>query len=117
MSNFTDTYIKALKPTNKRREIYEGAGFGIRITTTGTKTWLYRYKMNGKTDKITLGHYPAMSLASAKAKFLELNGLRKNGKSPKLIIAHELQRQTNTVGKLINEWFLNYVLKNLLEYT
>jgi len=30
MSNFTDTYIKALKSLPKRYEEYEGGGFGIR---------------------------------------------------------------------------------------
>lgn len=30
MPNFTDTYIKALKPSNSRYEEYEGGGFGIR---------------------------------------------------------------------------------------
>ena len=32
MSNFTDTYIKALKPKTARYEEYEGDGFGIRVT-------------------------------------------------------------------------------------
>jgi hypothetical protein len=36
MSNFTDTYIKALKPLpNKRYEQYEGGGYGIRVASTG----------------------------------------------------------------------------------
>jgi len=59
MSNFTDTYIKALKTRTARYEIYEGGGFGIRVTPTGVKTWIYRYKMDGKTEKFTLGLRPA----------------------------------------------------------
>lgn len=112
MSNFTDTYIKALKPANKRQEIYEGGGFGIRITPTGTKTWIYRYKINGKTDKITLGHYPTMSLASAKTKFLEYSQQRKDGKAPKVTIEEQRQKETNTVKKLVMEWYTNYAEKN-----
>ncbi len=54
MSNFTDTYIKSLKPKTTRYEEYEGGGFGIRITPNGIKTWIYRYKIDGKTDKLTL---------------------------------------------------------------
>lgn len=43
MSNFTDTYIKALKPKTARYEEYEGGGFGIRvgIVPKGIKTWIY----------------------------------------------------------------------------
>lgn len=73
MSNFTDTYIKALKPKSKRYEEYEGGGFGIRVASTGVKTWIYRYKMNGLTEKLTLGHYPSLSLANAKKRFIELS--------------------------------------------
>src|SRR5476651_1352185 len=100
MSSFTDTYIKALKPLIKRYEEYEGGGFGIRITPNGIKTWIYRYKMNGKTDKLTLGHYPKLSLANAKKRFAELSGLRREGNSPKNLIQQQEQKETNTMGKL-----------------
>lgn len=112
MSNFTDTYIKALKPKSSRYEEYEGGGFGIRITPNGVKTWIYRYKINGKTDKLTLGHYPTMSLANAKKRFADLSGLRREGKQPKQIIEQETQKESNTVAKLITEWFKNYAEKN-----
>src|SRR5580693_5727108 len=103
MTNFTDTYIKALKPKAARYEEYEGGGFGIRITPNGVKTWIYRYKINGKTDKLTLGHYPTMSLANAKKRFAELSGLRREGYTPKQIIEQEAQKESNTVAKLVTE--------------
>ena len=111
MGNFTDTYIKSLKPRTTRYEEYEGGGFGIRITPKGIKTWIYRYKMNEKTDKLTLGHYPAMSLAKAKKRFLELSELRRDGKTPKEIIQQEKAQENNTVKKLVTEWYTNYILK------
>lgn len=113
MSNFTDTYIKALKPRPIRYEEYEGGGFGIRITPSGVKTWVYRYKIDGATDKLTLGHYPAMSLANAKKRFVELSEVRKDGTSPKDYIELAKLRENNTVKKLINNWYENYVEKNL----
>jgi len=112
MANFTDTYIKALKPKTERYEEYEGGGFGIRITHTGVKTWIYRYKINGKTDKLTLGHYPTMSLASAKKRFAELCGLRRDGHNPKQIIEQEEQKVNNTVGKLVQAWYSGYAEKS-----
>ncbi len=112
MSNFTDTYIKALKPSAKRYEEYEGGGFGIRVTLTGVKTWIYRYKINGKTDKLTLGHYPTMSLANAKKRFAELSGLRREGNSPKDLIQQQEQKETNTMRKLIIEWYTGYAEKS-----
>jgi integrase len=112
MSNFTDTYIKSLKLKAERFEEYEGGGFGIRVTPAGTKTWVYRYKINGKTDKVTLGHYPVMSLANARARFAELSQQRKDGLSPKALIEQKQQKENNTVGKLVNDWYANYAAKH-----
>ncbi len=112
MSNFTDTYIKGLKPSIKRYEEYEGGGFGIRVTPNGVKTWIYRYKINGKTDKLTIGHYPTVSLANAKKRFTELSGLRKEGHNPKNIIEQDKQKENNTVEKLIQAWYKGYAEKS-----
>ncbi|KTD36530.1 integrase [Legionella nautarum] len=113
MGIFTDTYIKGLKPKANRYEEYEGGGFGIRVTPKGVKSWIYRYKIADKTDKITLGHYPTMSLANAKKRFLELSGLRQEKINPKERLEQqkkELQkRQSNTVEKLAEKWFKEYV--------
>ena len=115
VGKFTDTYIKSLKPSAKRYEEYEGEGFGIRVTQKGVKSWIYRYKMDGKTDKITLGHYPNLSLANAKKCFLELREQRRDGQNPKVLIqkqeAEKENRKGNTVKKLLLEWYSGYVVK------
>ncbi len=113
MRNFTDTHIKALKPSKNRFEKYEGGGFGVRVSPNGFKTWIYRYKIDGKTDKLTLGHYPAMSLAHAKKRFIELSEQRKEGLSPKKIIQAQEQKENDTVKKLILDWYLGYAEKHL----
>jgi hypothetical protein len=111
MNNFTDTYIRGLKPSSNRYEEYEGGGFGIRITPNGIKTWVYRYKINNKTVKLTLGHYPTMSLANAKKQFAELRGLRRDGTTPKSHLDNEKQKENNTVEKLVQAWYLGYAEK------
>ena len=111
MSNFTDTYIKGLKPRATRYEEYEGGGFGIRVTPNGIKSWIYRYKIADKTDKITFGHYPAISLANAKKQFIELSQLRRDGKNPKDIISGQKEAQSNTVSKLVLAWYSGYIEK------
>lgn len=114
MSNFTDTYIKALKPKTARYEEYEGGGFGIRvgIAPKSVKTWIYRYKINGITEKLTLGHYPKMSLANAKKRFIELSAIRKEGTNPKEYIEQAKLKENNTVTKLLQDWYSNYAEKN-----
>ncbi|HDV6747767.1 tyrosine-type recombinase/integrase [Legionella pneumophila serogroup 1] len=111
MGNFTDTYIKGMKPRASRYEEYEGGGFGIRVTPKGIKSWIYRYKVADKTDKITLGHYPAMSLASARQRFIELSELRRDKKIPKEIINNLKEAKNNTVTKLVHAWYSGYIEK------
>ena len=112
MSNFTDTYIRNLKGKEKRYEEYEGAGFGIRVSPKGIKSWIYRYKIDGKTDKLTLGSYPILSLSAAKKQFLDLSDLRRSGQNPKDLIQEQLEKKSNTVEKLILPWYTGYVEKN-----
>src|SRR5580704_13603024 len=101
---WTDPQIKALKPESKRYEKYiVKGGLGIRVTPAGVKTWIYRYKIDGKTEKLTIGHYPTMSLANANMRFLELSNQRREGHNPKVLIqeqeaAREKQKD-NTVEK------------------
>jgi integrase len=112
MANFTDTYIRNLKPQEKRFEEFEGGGFGIRVTPKDVKTWIYRYKIDGKTDKLTLGHYPLMSLSNAKKRFLELSDQRRAGQNPKDLIQEQNEKKNDTLKKLILAWYQNYVVKN-----
>jgi len=57
--NFTDSAIKKLKPENKRVEYIDASrkGLRLRITTTGTKSFIYRYKFNGRSRLLTFGEY------------------------------------------------------------
>lgn len=112
MSNFTDTFIRNLKPKTQRYEEYEGAGFGIRISANGLKTWIYRYKIDGQTSKLTLGHYPEMTLSNAKKKFLELSELKRSGICPKFKVQQESE-QGFTVEQLATSWYDNYIVKHL----
>ena len=109
MIQFTDTYIKRLQPQDKRQEKFEGGGFGILIYPAGTKSWVYRYKMNDKKDFIIFGHYPEMSLAEARKRFNELRETRRSGSNPKLLIDQERNQKQHVVKTLITSWYTNYV--------
>jgi hypothetical protein len=38
----------------------------LEVTTTGAKLWRWRYRYAGKEKRLALGHYPGVSLASAR---------------------------------------------------
>ena len=109
MIRFTDTFIRNLKPKEKRDEKYEGGGFGIFIYPSGSKTWIYRYKIDNKKDYIIMGHYPSMNLAEARKKFLELRELKRSGQNPKQLVEQQKTQEQITVEKLVSNWYINYI--------
>ncbi len=68
--NFTDTYIKSLKPTARVYEVFDQnvSGLTIRIWPSGEKTFSYVYRIHRKKKRQSLGAYPAISLANSRTK-------------------------------------------------
>ncbi len=64
----TDTQLKRAKPRQKPYELADGGGLVAEVMPSGTVAWRYRYRLNGKREKVSLGKYPAVSLAKARAK-------------------------------------------------
>jgi integrase len=68
-------FIRNLKSKQIEYQIREHAerreesGFGIRVFPNGAKHWIFVYRQSGKRRIMTLGHYPEMSLADARAEF------------------------------------------------
>lgn len=70
VKSLTDTEIKKLKPKfeeNKDYTISDGNGLQLLIKLDGRKIWEIRYTINGKAKKTTLGTYPTVTLAKARA--------------------------------------------------
>lgn len=67
MGQLSELQIKAAAPRDKEYLLADGEGLYLRIRPTG-KVWVYRYKQFGKEAKLSLGHYPVVSLAAARKK-------------------------------------------------
>ena len=53
----------------KKPGVYgDGDGLRLRITKTGKKSWIFRYRLFGKTKDMGLGSFPQISLANARKK-------------------------------------------------
>lgn len=65
---FTDAYIKSLKSATKRYDRYDAnlAGFGIRVSTSGIKSWVAFSRNMERKTRVTLGRYPQISLGEAR---------------------------------------------------
>ena len=76
----TDTRIKAAKPTDKVYKIYDAEGLYIEVPLTGSKRWRFKYRINGKEKRISLGIYPEIGLKDARENVMKLESrLRRAG--------------------------------------
>jgi len=78
----TNTAIKALRAAHKPYQRADGGGLVIEVMPGGAKVWRLRYRLAGKPEKVTVGHYPAVSLATARLEREQLKVSLAKGRSP-----------------------------------
>ena len=61
-------------PGPKRLEVYNQTlpGFGIRVSTSGGKTWFCSPRVNGRMKRIKIGTYPGLALSEARDRAREM---------------------------------------------
>ena len=67
-----DTSIKALKAKPAPYKVFDGEGLYLEVLTSGSKVWRVKTKLEGKDKRITLGHYPIITLKDARGKMQEV---------------------------------------------
>jgi integrase len=82
--NLTDRRVKALSTDAVQTEFWDELvpGLALRVGRGGTKTWLVRYRANGKHRRLTIGRYPHLSLADAREKAREKLAAAQGGEDP-----------------------------------
>jgi integrase len=99
---FTDRSIGALKPKAARYEVWEGGGFGIRVSPRGVKTWVWVYHFDGRPRRMTLGTYPELGVADAHVRLADARKLLAKGTDPgaKTVADNKAERIAETVAEL-----------------
>ena len=87
----TDTEIKSTKPAEKEVNLFDGDGLLLRIAPLakgGKKNWYFRYAVpvTKKRTKVSLGTYPHLTLAKARALRSGLMRKSKRQASPKIML-------------------------------
>jgi integrase len=105
------TALQALKPKDKAYSVTDRDGLFIDVLTTGAMVWRFKYYLNGKREKVTIGRYPEIGLAKARELRDEAARLLALGKSPakskqesKVKMKLEAARAA-TFEKLGERWF------------
>lgn len=72
--NLTDPFIRNYPSSDKRVEIYDDhtPGLALRVTKTGKKSFVYRYRYKSKVKRYTIGSYPKIGLAKARKEVKKL---------------------------------------------
>lgn len=59
----TDSKIRSAKPHDKTFKITDSHGLYLLVSTSGSRLWYFRYRFDGKENRLALGDYPQISLA------------------------------------------------------
>jgi integrase len=108
--------LRHLKPREKRYDVTDArrAGLQLRVFPSGEKSFQFRYTLNGLTRRLTLGPYPALTLAEAHFKHAEAERLLCLGKNPAdlVLAANRAEREAGTVAELAEEFMRRHVKPN-----
>jgi integrase len=80
----TNTEIDKAKPKEREYNLTDGYGLILRVKPTGTKSWLFNYyhPITKKRKNLSLGQYPALSLANARKERTKAKELLANNIDP-----------------------------------
>lgn len=80
----TDTKLKNLKPQDKLYKVSERDGLYVAVLTSGTVSFRYDYRINGRRETLVIGQYgrDGISLAEAREELIAAKKLLKAGQSP-----------------------------------
>lgn len=113
MSTLSVRRIESEKPDPKKdRRIADGQGLYLKVAKNGKKTFTYRFTYAGRSrQEVTLGTYPEMSLADARAERLTQSRLLGQGLNPiqEKHAAHQSKKQALTVSELIEEFYTEHM--------
>ena len=95
----TELAIRKAKPTGKRYDLFDASvrGLGLRVATSGTKSWFMMRRFNGRMLRTTFGRYPELPLAIARLKAPGVLADMANGQTAG-------QRKTDLFRVILDEW-------------
>jgi integrase len=80
----TTKYVENVRPDEARREIADGgcAGLYLLLQPSGHRSWAVRYRVGGRSAKLTIGSWPEVSLLDARVAAAAARKRVKQGEDP-----------------------------------
>jgi integrase len=116
----SDTKLRLLhgKPYSGSPEVSDADGLSARISPKGVINFQFRYRWNGKAQRLGIGRYPAVALKDARAITSELRILYDRGIDPRQYFENNTDTSSKlTVKDCLEYWKENYVDVSLRENT
>ena len=107
----TNTEVKQAKPKDKDYTLLDGEGLQLRVKTSGTKSWLFNYyhPITKKRKNLSLGQYPALTLAEARKLRSSSKELLSKNIDPKEhrddLLSDEKLKMGFTLKSIALDWF------------
>ncbi|AOM39925.1 Arm DNA-binding domain-containing protein [Xenorhabdus hominickii] len=107
--SITDSWLRSANGKSQERMITKSDrdGLSVRVTPKGKIIFQFRYRWNGKGDRIDIGTYPATGLKDARDLVISYRGELEQHRNPKVIkrVRKELALNAVTVEGLIRRWW------------
>ena len=108
----TDTKLRNLKPEEKAYKLTDRDGLYVTVLTTGTISFRYNYRINGRQETLVLGRYGPGGITLSEAREL-LSEAKKGlaaGKSPSRQKAREKQKikEADSFGEWAELWLKDH---------
>ncbi|MEQ1977136.1 site-specific integrase [Xenorhabdus sp. SGI240] len=105
----TDSWLRSIngKPQEKIITKSDRDGLSVRVTPKGKIIFQFRYRWNGKGDRIDIGTYPATGLKDARDSVIFYRGELEQHRNPKIVkrVRKESVLSAVTVEGLIRDWW------------
>lgn len=116
MGKLFDKNLKTVLNKNhpKGFVLTDGAGLGARVSEKGKVRWQYRYKIDGKSRRLDLGDYPALSLLKAREEAQQCREWLAQGYDPshqRSLVRNETLKPVS-VKDALEYWLVNYAEDN-----
>ena len=103
----TELAVRKAKPADKRYDLFDASvrGLGLRVATSGTKSWFIMRRIKGRMLRSTFGRYPDLTLANARLKAPDVLADMADGLT-------QGQRRTDLFKVVLDEWLKKDQAKN-----
>lgn len=110
----TDVICRQTKPGPIRKKLSDGGGLQLWVQPNGTRFWHLAYRYAGKQKMLSLGPYPAVTLAEAREQRNDAQKLLRRGTDPAAERRQKIE-EANLPGQTFKEVAIEFVEKHRRE--